>query len=256
MIEARNLTLGYPGKQVLTGLNLTIPRGKITVIAGPNGCGKSTLLKAICGMLPIQEGELLLDGSSVRSFTPNALARKVACLAQNRRVPDITAERLVLHGRFPYLSYPRRYRESDFQAAHAAMERMGVTDLAHTLLADLSGGQRQKVYIAMALAQDTPWVLLDEPTAYLDVSHQLQMMDHARFLCSQGKSVVMVLHDLPLALKGADHMLLMDQGKLAAAGTGEEVFASGKLEEVFGVRLGRVQTESGWQYFVCGSCNF
>lgn len=252
MIEVKNLRTGYPGKTVLDGLSLTIPEGKVTVIAGPNGCGKSTLLKALCGMLPVQAGDILLDGRPIGGFAPKELARNVAYLSQSRRVPDITVERLVLHGRFPYLSYPRRYRSQDVQIARSAMARMGLTELAGTPVANLSGGQRQKAYIAMALAQDTRCVLLDEPTTYLDAAHQLQMMAHARLLCAEGKTVVMVLHDLPLALRSADHILVLGRDGLAAEGTPEAVFGSGCLKEVFGVELGRVSTETGWHYFIDG----
>ena len=249
MIEVKGLSAGYPGKPVLDKVDMTIPVGQVTAILGPNGCGKSTLLKTLCGILPAEEGTVTLEGEDLLSLPQKLLARKVAYLAQSRRVPDITVRRMVLHGRFPYLSYSRRYRPEDRAAAEGAMEQMGLTDLAETPLSQLSGGQRQKVYIAMALAQDTPVILLDEPTTYLDVSHQLRMMAQARRLAGGGKTVVMVVHDLTHALTVADRVILMDRGKVAAQGSPEEVFASGRLELVFGVRLGRVKTDSGWHYY-------
>ena len=249
MLEIRNLDAGYPGKPVLKDISLDIPTGKITVILGPNGCGKSTLLKALCGILDLSGGRILLEGEELTGLPPKLLARKVAYLAQNRQIPDITVRRLVLHGRFPYLSYPRHYRPEDHAAAQAAMDQMGISALAETPLNRLSGGQRQKVYIAMALAQNTPVILLDEPTTYLDVAHQMQMMDQARALSAQGKTVVMVIHDLSHALRTADRIVLMDAGRVAAQGTPEEVYASGRLDAVFGIKLNRVRTGTGWHYY-------
>lgn len=249
MLEIRDLYAGYPGKKVLQGISADFPAGKITVICGPNGCGKSTLLKAICGILSPERGEIRLDDRSLLSLPGNLLAQKTAYLAQSRQIPDITVERLVLHGRFPYLRYPRRYRSEDYAAANAAMERMHIADLAQTPMAELSGGQRQKAYIAMALAQNAQVLLLDEPTTYLDISHQLQLMALARNLADMGKTVVMVVHDLSLALEHGDQILLLSQGTVAARGTPEAVYASGCVNEVFGVRLHRVPTESGWHYY-------
>ena len=252
MLEIRNLTVGYTGRPVLQDVGLTIPDGKVTVLLGPNGCGKSTLLKALCGILPPKGGEVVLDGQNLLQLPRRTLAQKVAYLAQSRQVPDITAQRLVLHGRFPYLGYPRRYRKEDFDIARRAMEQMGVWELADTPLEKLSGGQRQKVYIAMALAQDTPAVLLDEPTTYLDITHQMQLMEHARALAGQGKTVLMVIHDLPNAFQTGDRLVLLNSGSVAAEGTPEELFASGKADDIFRVKLGRVRTEAGWRYYCEG----
>jgi len=249
MLEIRHLRCGYAGKTVLQDVNLSIPAEKVTVILGPNGCGKSTLLRAICGILPADGGEVRFRGESLLSLPPKLLARKTAYLAQSRRVPDITVRRLVLHGRFPYLGYPRRYRPEDHAAARQAMEQMGIIDLADTPLAQLSGGQRQKVYIAMALAQDTPVILLDEPTTYLDINHQLQLLRQARGLAEKGKTVVMVVHDISHAMSAADRIVLMHQGAVAAQGTAEEIYASGQVESVFGVRLERVPSGNGWHYY-------
>lgn len=249
MIEITNLSAGYPGKKVLSGLSLRIPAGKVTVIAGPNGCGKSTFLKTVAGIHPGEGGCIRIGGRELSEYSPQELARNVAYLAQSRQIPDISVRRMVLHGRFPYLGYPRRYRPEDYAAADRAMEQMGLSDLSDRAVGSLSGGQRQKVYIAMALAQDTPVILLDEPTTFLDVSHQLQMMAHARFLADAGKTVVLVLHDLAMAMQLADHMAVLEGGKIAAAGTPEEVFQSGCLDRVFGAAVRRVRTPDGWQYY-------
>lgn len=249
MIELKNVRAGYPGKPVLHDLNLTIPAGQVTVIVGPNGCGKSTLLKALICLNPHHSGEILVDGKSIGEYAPNALARKIAYLPQKRSVPDITVRRMVLHGRFPYLSYPRHYRPQDHEAVDAALTRLGLTDLAETPMNKLSGGMQQKVYIAMALAQDTPVIAMDEPTAFLDISHQLQLMVLARELASSGKAVLLVLHDLPLALGYAHRIAVMKEGRILDAGTPEEIYTRGSLEQAFNVKIRRTAAEEGWQYY-------
>ena len=159
MLDIRNLSAGYPGNPVLRDISLSIPEGAVTVIVGPNGSGKSTLLKALAGILPAS-GSVRLEGLELLELSGRELAKKVAFLPQNRAVPEITVKNLVLHGRFPYLSYPRRYRPEDHKAAEAAMTKMGISDLADRSLATLSGGQRQKVYIAMALECGDSLVIL------------------------------------------------------------------------------------------------
>jgi len=248
MLEIRNLSTGYTGNLVLQNLSMSFPAGAVTVIAGPNGCGKTTLLKALTGILHAS-GSAVLDGQELLTLTGRERAQKVAFLPQNRQIPEITVKKLVLHGRFPYLSYPRRYRQEDIRVAEAAMEKMGISHLAQRSLATLSGGQRQKVYIAMALAQDTPVVLLDEPTVFLDIAHQLQLMELAKDLAAQGKTVVLVLHDLTLALEHADRLAVMQDGSIVSIGSPEEVYHSGCLRDVFGVGTGRTQIDGGWKYF-------
>lgn len=248
MLEIYNLSAGYPGNPVLKDVSLNIPEGSVTVIAGPNGCGKSTLLKALAGILPAS-GSAKLEGLELLTLNRRELARKIAFLPQSRTVPEITVKNLVLHGRFPYLSYPRRYRKEDHFAAEAAMEKMGIASLAQRNLSTLSGGQRQKVYIAMALAQDTPVVLLDEPNTFLDVAHQLQLMEQAKALAAEGKTVVLVLHDLAMALEYADSLAVLLEGSRCFQGSPEEVFLSGFLDQAFGIQVQRVQAPDGWKYY-------
>lgn len=249
MIELQNVSAGYPGTPVLSDISITLPKGKVTVVLGPNGCGKSTLLKAIIRINPHSSGKILVGGEDISAISQQELARKVTYMAQNRQVPGITAMQMVLHGRFPYLSYPRRYRPEDKRIAESCLEKLGILDLKSVSMSKISGGQRQKVYIAMALAQDTPVVLMDEPTTFLDVSHQMQTMKQARFLADSGKTVVMVLHDLPLAMQTADYLAVMEKGKLVRFGESEEVFTSSCLNRVFGVNVNRFRTERGWQYY-------
>ena len=165
-------------------------------------------------------------------------------------LPGITAGSLVLHGRFPYLGYPRRYSREDREAARQAMERTGVAGLEGVPMAHLSGGQRQKVYLAMALAQDTPVLLLDEPTTFLDIAHQLELAETARTLAEEGKAVVMVLHDLNLALSCAHRVAVLEEGQLRRVGAPEEIYASGVLEKVFQVRAHSVETAKGERQYL------
>ena len=239
MLELRNLTAGYGEKTVLRDISLVLPPGTVTVILGPNGCGKSTLLKAAAGLLPPAGGQVLAD---------EPRARNVAYLPQVRQLPEMTAGRMVLHGRFPWLGWPRRYRPEDETIARAAMERLGVGEHWDTPLGALSGGTRQKCYLAMALAQEAPTILLDEPTSFLDIGHQLRLMELCRSLAAEGRAVAAVLHDLPLALHYGDRVAVMEEGQLAALGTPREVLSSGILDRVFGVRVLEVNTEAGEQY--------
>lgn len=249
MIELTNLRAGYPGRVVLEDVTLSFPPGQVLALVGPNGSGKSTLLRTALGLIPRLGGDIWVDGDRLEDLTPRQLARRAAYLAQSRPMPNITAGRMVLHGRFPYLSYPRRYRPEDHAMAQRALERTDALDLAQRPMPQLSGGQRQKVYLAMALAQDTGTVLLDEPTTYLDVSHQQEVMATARLLASEGKAVVAVLHDLCLAMRFAHRLAVLDGGRLQAAGTPEELCQSGILDRVFSVALRRVETEEGWRYY-------
>lgn len=248
-MELREVTAGYGGADVVKGISLRFQPGEVTVLAGPNGCGKSTLLRAAARLLPLSGGQVLVDGADTAGWSSRTFARQAALLPQSRPMPEITVEALVLHGRFPYLGYPRRYGPADLAAARSAMERAGVLELAERNVARLSGGQRQKVYLAMALAQDAPTLFLDEPTAFLDVSHQLEVGRLAGQLARQGKAVVLVLHDLPLALSTADRLAVLKGGRLLAVDGPEALCADGILNSVFGIELGRVMTDRGWRYY-------
>lgn len=249
MIELRGLAAGYHRRPVVQDIDLAFRPGEVLVLAGPNGSGKSTLLRAVLGLAPCLAGEVLLDGVSLSRLSPRQVARQVSFLSQSRPVPNITARRMVLHGRFPHLSCPRHYRAEDHRIVAEALAAADAADLADRPLPELSGGQRQKVYLAMAIAQQTPTVLMDEPTTFLDIAHQLGVMELARRLARNGKAVVLVLHDLPLALAGADRLAVLDAGRLVGTGAPEAVYESGVLERVFGIRQGRAATPEGWQYY-------
>ena len=245
MVELQKLCAGYPGRAVLHDISLTVSSGEVLILTGPNGCGKSTLLKTLAGLLPPTQGQILLNGQNMAELRPRQQAQAVAYLPQSRPLPELTALQLVLHGRFPYLSYPRRYGPQDLELARQALAQMDAADLADRPLRGLSGGQRQKVYLAMLLAQDTPIALLDEPTTFLDISHQLQLLQLTRRLAETGKAVLAVLHDLPLAMEHADRIAVLHEGRLSAVGTPDTVFRSGCVDEVFGVRLRRFDAPDG-----------
>lgn len=249
MIDLKHVCSGYGAEELLHDITLSIPKQSITAVIGPNGCGKSTLLRTICGLLKPANGEILLDSLPQSQYSQNALARTVSFLPQHRSASSIRAETLVLHGRFPYMGYPRHYREEDRKAAREAMEWTGVSHLRSRNMSTLSGGEQQKVYIAMLLAQGTPIVLMDEPTTYLDISHKFDVIHLVQEMKRSGKTIVMVLHDLDLALKYADQVVLMDHGQITACGTPETVFASGKIEKTFSVHPGKMETDQGVQYY-------
>jgi iron complex transport system ATP-binding protein len=248
-IEIKNLTGGYGTQEKLHNISLCFPPNRITAIVGPNGCGKSTLLKIVGGLQRPFSGIVMLDGTDISLLKRAALAKSIAYLPQARNIPNIAARSLVLHGRFPHLGYPRRYGRDDRDIAQAAMEMTGVSSLADANMAELSGGERQKVYLAMVIAQDARCVFLDEPTTYLDIACQLEIMRLIGALKERGKTVVVVLHDLNLALRCADRIVVMENGAARANGKPADVCDSGVLEEVFGVHIGRCHTTSGIQYF-------
>ena len=249
MIQLSHVTAGYGGPPVVQDVTLELTPGEVLVLLGPNGCGKSTLLRTIAGLQPLSSGEVLVDGISAAGLSRRQLAQKITYLPQSRSVPNITAYRMVLHGRFPYLSYPRRYRPQDHAAAKKALEQADAWDLAGLPVQTLSGGQRQKIYLAMALAQDTQTILMDEPTTYLDIQHQLDLMRFSQTLAGEGKAVVLVLHDLCLALRFAHRGAVMAGGHLLQTGTPDELFSSGTLKTTFHTPLNRIQTAGGWRYY-------
>lgn len=249
MIELSDVSVGYTNCVILKNVNAVFPNGHVTVILGTNGCGKTTLLKAVMGLIPICSGEIRYDGFPISLMSNSEIARKASYMAQHRNTPNIRAQYMVLHGRFPYLPFPRRYSKHDFEIVRGALKRADALDLSDMPMPTLSGGQRQRVYLAMTLAQQTQAVFMDEPTTFLDIRHQLEVMRMAHDLANQGKAVVLVSHDLCLALREGDQLLVLNNGGISVCGTPDEVFLSGKLEEVFRVKLSRILTETGWQYF-------
>ena len=235
MIKLENLTVGYDGIEVLNSISFTVSEKQLISVVGTNGSGKSTLLKTIARMLEPMSGSVLVQGKNANEYTRLEYAKKIAYLSQGRNVPDMTVEQFVLHGRFPYLNYPRRYTELDRKITYSAMEHLHIDDYAEKTLSNLSGGQRQKAYIAMSLAQDTDYILLDEPTTYLDITHQISLMQTLRDLADGGKGVVTVMHDLPLAFSFSDKVLVLHEGEVLAFDSPENVCKQQVLQKVFNV---------------------
>lgn len=249
MIEIRHLSTGYRTGPVVEDVSIRFEPGEVLILVGPNGCGKSTLIRSVLGLQPVLGGQVLYGGVNVRELNARQIAQQAAFLPQSRNVPNITAGRMVLHGRFAYLSYPRRYQKRDREIARRALEWADAQELEDCYMPELSGGQRQKVYLAMALAQDTETIFMDEPTTFLDVRHQLEVMQVARRMAAEGKAVVVVLHDLCLAMRTAHRIAVLADGRLQALDRPEVVFESGILSRVFGVSLSRAETAQGWQYY-------
>ena len=249
MLELQQVCSGYGGETRLFDITLPIPEQSILAVIGPNGCGKSTLLRSISGMQRLYSGEVLLDGISLHSIRRSELAKQISYLPQSRNIPSISVNSMVLHGRFPYMGYPRRYSLEDKRIAEQAMQCTGVLSLCDKEMAQLSGGEQQKVYIAMLLAQNTGTVLLDEPTTYLDIQHQLEIMGLIQQMRVEGKSVVMVLHDLNLALTYSDKVAVLQDGCLIACDEPQEIYHSGVLGDVFGVKVTAQKINNKVQYF-------
>ncbi len=248
MIELKQVDAGYGGQAVVQGVTASFPPGCITVILGKNGCGKSTLLRTAARQQPPLGGQILLDGRDIFTIAPKEFARLAAVLPQSREAPAIPAQSLVLHGRFPYLGFPRRPSPQDKQIVERAMRAAGAWEYRDKYLTQLSGGERQKVYLAMVLAQDTGVIFMDEPGTYLDISHQFEILSLMRRLRSAGKTVVTVLHDLGQALSVADRVLLLDKGAAVFWGDPQSLFQSGKLDEIFGIRSHKITVDGGTEY--------
>lgn len=235
-LEARGLTAGYDGRTVLDGLDVAVPDGLFTVLVGPNASGKSTLLRALARMLVPTSGEVLLDGRPIQEYGSKEVARILGLLPQTPVAPSgLEVADLVGRGRFPHQTWLRQWTREDERAVDEALHRAGVADLRDRTIDELSGGQRQRVWIAMALAQQTSMLLLDEPTTYLDLSHQLEVLDLCRSLQQDGSTVVAVLHDLNLAFRYADHLVVLSRGRIVAQGAPTDVVTAELVEEVFEV---------------------
>ncbi|WP_405896263.1 ABC transporter ATP-binding protein [Streptomyces sp. NBC_00727] len=236
-LSAHDLTLAYEDRTVVAGLDLEIPDDKVTIVVGPNACGKSTLLRALGRLLKPRRGAVLLDGAELAGLPAKEIARIVGVLPQSPTPPDgITVADLVARGRQPHQKWWQQWSEADEQAVGEALERTNTAALADRLVDELSGGQRQRVWIAMALAQDTELLLLDEPTTYLDVAHQVEVLDLVRRLnLERGRTVVAVLHDLNQAVRYADHLVAMKDGRIVAQGAPDEVVTTELVQEVFGL---------------------
>ncbi|WP_174791023.1 ABC transporter ATP-binding protein [Occultella kanbiaonis] len=236
-LQGRGLVVGYDDREVLHELDVQIPDGAFTVIIGPNACGKSTLLKTLARLLPPSAGQVVLDGHSIHQQRSKDVARVLGLLPQSPLAPDgITVAELVARGRSPHQNLISRWSHEDEAAVNAALAATGVGDLRDREVDALSGGQRQRVWIALVLAQQTPLLLLDEPTTFLDIAHQVEVLDLVAGLRDDGQTVVAVLHDINHAIRYADHLIAMRDGYIVAEGAPEQIVTAPMIEEVFGLR--------------------
>ena len=236
-LEARGLDLSYDHRMVVEDLSLTIPDGRITAVVGPNACGKSTLLRAMARILRPRRGTVLLDGNSIHELPTREVARRLGLLPQSPVAPQgIRVTDLVSRGRTPYQSLFRQWSDRDEAAVGEAMAATGIAHLADRMVDELSGGQRQRVWIAMILAQQTELLLLDEPTTFLDIAHQIEVLDMVSGLNRDWKrTIVIVLHDLNLACRYAHHLVAMRDGRVVSVGTPDEVITAEMVAAVFGI---------------------
>ncbi|MET8868239.1 ABC transporter ATP-binding protein [Nonomuraea sp. NPDC004580] len=234
-LQAADVKLGYGDRLIVDGLDLGIEAGTVTTIIGPNGCGKSTLLRALGRLLKPQGGEVLLDGKRIDKIPTREVAKILGVLPQSPTAPEgLTVADLVARGRHPHQTWYRQWSSDDEGAVAAALDMTGLADLAERPLDELSGGQRQRAWISMALAQGTDLLLLDEPTTFLDLAHQVEVLELVRHLHKEGgRTVVMVLHDLNLAARYADRLVAMRAGRVIASGDPHEVLTEELLREVF-----------------------
>jgi iron complex transport system ATP-binding protein len=236
-IEVQSITLAYENDVIIRNLSLSIPRGGITALVGPNGCGKSTLLRGLSRLLKPRGGAVLLDGRDIWSMPTKVLAQQLGILPQSPVTPEgLTVYELVAQGRYPHQTFMQQWTADDERLAQEALRITGLTELSDRPVDSLSGGQRQRAWIAMTLAQDTDYLLLDEPTTFLDLAFQIDVLDLLDDLHKEGKTIIMVLHDLNHACRYADHLITLREGSIEAQGNPAAILDEVLVERVFGIR--------------------
>ena len=247
-IQLKNVTKKFGDQMVIDDLNLSIEDGSFTVLVGPSGCGKSTLLKVISRILPAKRGEVRIDGMDIRKEKAEHIAKKVAVLPQTPTCPDaITVRELVSYGRFPYRKAIGGMSRHDIEQVDWALEKTGLTEISGRLVTELSGGQRQRAWIAMTLAQETEMILLDEPTTYLDMAYQLDVLQLLERMNREKQlTIVMVLHDLNEACRFADHIIGLKNGKVVCEGRPADVITRENIREIYGIDAKLVMSDGGY----------
>ena len=252
-LRGENLTLGYGKKIIARDLSVSIPDGHFTAIIGPNGCGKSTLLRTLSRLMTPAEGSVFLDGEQIQRFASKEVARRIGLLAQNATTPgDITVQELVSRGRYPWQGLMRQWSEADELAVEEALRLTGTAEFAHLPVDSLSGGQRQRCWIAMALAQQTATILLDEPTTWLDLRYQVDILELLQTLTREhGRTVVTVLHDLNFAVNYADLLVFLKQGRIAGTISDNDVCSPELIKRVFDVDVQMsINPQTGKPFFM------
>jgi iron complex transport system ATP-binding protein len=236
-LNTDGISLAYDERSVIEDLSIEIPEGRITSVVGPNGCGKSTLLRSMARLMKPRRGAVYLDGDAISNLPTREVAKRLGILPQDPQAPEgLTVREIAAQGRYPHQSFFRQWSKSDEHAVERALETTGVLDLADRSLDTLSGGQRQRAWISMALAQETDTLLLDEPTTFLDMAHQLEVLQLLKRLNrDEGRTILMVLHDLNNASRYSDHVVALCRGGVHTSGSPQEVITPGMLSEVFGV---------------------
>lgn len=235
MIEVKNVSFSYGKENVLDNISTQFRQGEICAVLGVNGSGKTTLLRLLSRLSKPTEGSIELDGKPFSAYERKEFAKNIAMLPQCRAIPSISVYEFVSHGRFPYLGFSRMLAVRDKEMIEKAISYTGLNNMRNKNLNALSGGERQRAYIAMLIAQDTKYVILDEPTTYLDIAHNFEVMEMMCMMRDSGKGVAVVLHDLSQALKYSDKVLILENGKTAFYGTPPDAVESGSIERVFGV---------------------
>ncbi|MGE4484538.1 MAG: ABC transporter ATP-binding protein [Oscillospiraceae bacterium] len=237
MIELKDVCVGYGGITVVNDVSTCFERGSVTFIIGPNGCGKSTLIRAMAGIVPVSGGEILLDGKDLTGYRNAERASLIAYLPQTRPVPEMKVASMVRHGRYPHMGFSKTLSKKDIKMVDTAVQMTELEPILHKRLDTVSGGERQRAYLAMAIAQDAEIMLLDEPGTYLDLVYQMELMDMVKKLHMGGKTIIMAAHDLPQAFTFAEKICLMQKGRVLMHDTPEKVAESGLMSKIFGFSL-------------------
>lgn len=247
MLKYENVTAGFEHTPILNNISVSFPYGTITAILGPNGCGKSTLVQCLANKKILLDGSITLDDIPLYSLTPTRRAKRIAFLPQIKELPSMNAETLVEQGRFPYTTIMKKRTEHDDRIIRRVMELTNTLDFAGKNVKTLSGGDCQRVYLAMVLAQNSDYLVLDEPTSSLDIKHRLEFLELLKTLRNQGKTILVILHDISEALQIADILVLMKEGKIISVSNRQEFSNSAQIEEVFQVQF-RMKEEDNIQY--------
>lgn len=233
MIELIGIKAGYGRIDIIKDINIVFSKNKITSIIGPNGCGKTTLLKTIARLLVPNQGKVTYEGRDIYQYHPKEFAKKVALLPQVRNTANVNVYNLIMHGRFPYAGFSRKPSDKDRRIVDMAMEMTKTYDLKEKNILQISGGERQRVYIAMSIAQDTDVILLDEPTTHLDISHQMEIIDLIKLLNNEGKTIIMVMHDIAQAMINSDLVCVMNKGSILCCSEPQTIYEKKYINEAF-----------------------